>query len=155
MKARIDNWKTIVKPQYLLNMFSQYGDLRPLKAEICSRDWGTPANFNRFRVLAALLHGTLVVGVSQTLRPWTDCATYIRSMLTALLHGTGTVGVIQTLRHGTRNGVTELSQRAPPIFGRAVITLGIGPHSSYSCSDMAISVHLCKQFSGLFSWRCS
>jgi len=30
--------------------------------------WGTPANFNGFRVLAALLHGTLVVGVSQTLR---------------------------------------------------------------------------------------
>jgi len=29
---------------------------------------GTPANFNGFRVLAALLHGTLVVGVSQTLR---------------------------------------------------------------------------------------
>jgi len=30
--------------------------------------WGTPANFNGFRVLAALLHGTAVVGVSQTLR---------------------------------------------------------------------------------------
>jgi len=28
---------------------------------------------------------------------------------------------------GTRNGITELSQRAPPIFGRA---LGIGPHFS-------------------------
>ena len=28
--------------------------------------WGTPANFNGFRVLAALLHGTPVVGVSQT-----------------------------------------------------------------------------------------
>jgi len=27
-----------------------------------------PANFNRFRLLAALLHGTLVVGVSQILR---------------------------------------------------------------------------------------
>jgi len=27
---------------------------------------GTPANFNGFRVLAALLHGTLVVDVSQT-----------------------------------------------------------------------------------------
>jgi len=27
----------------------------------------------------------------------------------------------------TRNGITELSQRAPPIFGRAAITLGIGP----------------------------
>ena len=39
-----------------------------LTAEICWRVWGTPANFNGFRVLAALLHGTLVVGVSQTLR---------------------------------------------------------------------------------------
>ena len=39
-----------------------------LTAEICWRVWGTPAIFNGFRVLAALLHGTLVVGVSQTLR---------------------------------------------------------------------------------------
>jgi len=43
-----------------------------LTAEICWRVWGTPANFNGFRVLAllechaALLQGTLVVGVSQT-----------------------------------------------------------------------------------------
>ena len=50
-----------------------------LTAEICWRVWGTPVNFNGFRVLAALLHGTLVVhGVSQTLRRWTDGATYIR-----------------------------------------------------------------------------
>ena len=39
-----------------------------LMAEICWRVWGTPANFNGFRVLAALLHGTLVLGISQTLR---------------------------------------------------------------------------------------
>jgi len=38
----------------------------PLAAEICWRVWGTPANFNWFRVLTAFLHGTLVVGVSQT-----------------------------------------------------------------------------------------
>jgi len=38
----------------------------PLAAEIVSFVWGTPANFNWFRVLAALLHGTLVEGVSQT-----------------------------------------------------------------------------------------
>jgi len=38
----------------------------PLAAEICWRVWGTPANFNGFRVLAALLHGILM-GVSQTL----------------------------------------------------------------------------------------
>jgi len=29
----------------------------PLTAEIGSGVWGTPTNFNRFRVLAALLHG--------------------------------------------------------------------------------------------------
>ena len=37
----------------------------PLAAEIVSLVWGTPANFNGFRVLAALLHGTLLVGASQ------------------------------------------------------------------------------------------
>ena len=60
-----------------------------LTAEICWRVWGTPANFNGFRVLAALLHGTLVVDV-------------------------------------TKLGGVE--QTAPPIFGRAAITLGISPH---------------------------
>jgi len=38
----------------------------PLAAEIISLVWNTHANFNLFRVLASLLHGTLVVGVSQT-----------------------------------------------------------------------------------------
>ena len=49
-----------------------------LTAEIWWRVWGTPANFNGFCVLATLLHGTLVVGVSQTLRRSTEGATYIR-----------------------------------------------------------------------------
>jgi len=64
----------------------------PLEAEIGLVVWGTPANFNGFCVLAALLHGTPVVGVSQTF---------------------------------------GIEQRAPPIFGRVSITLGIGPHSSF------------------------
>ena len=38
----------------------------PLAAEIIWLVWGTPGDFNGFRVLAALLHGTLVVGISQT-----------------------------------------------------------------------------------------
>ena len=40
----------------------------PLAAEIGLPVWAprTPSNFNGFRVLAALLYGTLVVGVSQT-----------------------------------------------------------------------------------------
>jgi len=67
-KACIDNRKKLLKQQYLLHMSSQYGERRPLTAEIGSVVWGTPANFNGFRDLAALLHGTLVVGVSQTLQ---------------------------------------------------------------------------------------
>jgi len=51
----------------------------PLAAEICWRVWGTPANFNGFRVLAELLHGTLVLGVNETLRHWTEAgASYIQ-----------------------------------------------------------------------------
>jgi len=40
----------------------------PLAAEIVSLVSGTAANFNGFRVLAALLDGTLLMGVSQTLQ---------------------------------------------------------------------------------------
>jgi len=57
----------------------------PLAAEIVSLVWGTPANFIGFRVLAALLHGTVLPNCS-------------------------------------------VEQRAPHIFGRAAITVGIGPH---------------------------
>ena len=63
----------------------------PLAAEIVSLVWGTPANFNGFRFLAALLHDTPAVGVTK---------------------------------------LCGVEQRAPPIFGRAVIAFGIGPHSS-------------------------
>ena len=49
-----------------------------LTAEICWWVWGTVANFNSFCILAVLLHGTLVLGVSQTLRRWTNGATYIQ-----------------------------------------------------------------------------
>ena len=39
-----------------------------LTAEIVSLVWDTLVNFNGFRLLAALLYGTVVVGISQTLR---------------------------------------------------------------------------------------
>ena len=60
--------KKIVKQQYLLHMPYNMANFSVLAAEICSGLKGIPANFNGFRVLAALLHGTLVVGASQTLR---------------------------------------------------------------------------------------
>jgi len=49
----------------------------PLTAEIDWQVWGTRSYFNGYHVLAVLLHGTLLVGVSQTLRHWTEGATYI------------------------------------------------------------------------------
>jgi len=48
----------------------------PLAAEISWRVWGTTGNFNGFRFLAALLHGTLVVGVSQTAALNRGCLLY-------------------------------------------------------------------------------
>ena len=67
-KARIDYRKKLFKQQYLLHVPHNMVNFGLLAAEIVSLVWVTPANFNGFRVLAALLHGTPVVGVSQTLR---------------------------------------------------------------------------------------
>ena len=106
-KAHIDNRKNLLSTNISPTCPHNMVNVGPLAAEIVSLVWGTLANFNGFRVLAASQYRTLVVGVSQS------------------------------LRHGTRNGITELSQRAPPMFGWAAITLGIGPHSSYqnNCID--------------------
>jgi len=76
-----------------------------LAAEIGPVVWGTPANVNGFRVLAALLHGSQVVSVSKTF---------------------------------------GIEQRASLMFGRASITLGIGPHSS-SCF-IRVAVRLKAKF---------
>jgi len=55
-----------------INIFStclhNMANVGPLTAEIGLPVWGIPAHFNGFGVLAALLHGTLVMGISQTLR---------------------------------------------------------------------------------------
>ena len=68
IKARIDNRKNVLSSNISPTCLHNTVNFGPLAAEICWRVWGTPANFNGFRVLAALLHGILVVGVSQTLR---------------------------------------------------------------------------------------
>jgi len=60
--------KKLVKQQYLLRISRNMVNFGPLAAEIVSLVWVTPANFNGFCILEALLHGTLVVGISQALR---------------------------------------------------------------------------------------
>ena len=68
-KAHINNqnktcYAAISPPDFPHNMVN-FG---PLAMEIGPVVRGTTANFNGFRILAALLHGTPAVDVSQTLR---------------------------------------------------------------------------------------
>jgi len=80
-EARIDNQKknllnSNISPTCAYNM-ANFGPLtvRSVRLFGCL---GHPANFNGFRILAALLHSTLVLGVSLTLRRWIEGATCIR-----------------------------------------------------------------------------
>jgi len=91
-KAYIHNRKKLLNSNIFSRCPHNIVNFGSLTAEIWWRVWGTPANFNGFRVLAALRHGTLVVASAK---------------------------------------LCGVEQRVPPVFGRAAITLGIGPHSSY------------------------
>ena len=79
-----------------------------LAAEIGPVVWGTPANFNSFRVLAALLHGSQLVASAK---------------------------------------LCGVEQRAPPIFGRAAITLGIGPDSRLNICAARFIVYIVRCYS--------
>jgi len=70
--------KKLVKQQYLPHMFLQYGELDPLVAESGSLVWSIQLILTGFGSWHASPHGTLVMGVSETLRRWTEGATYIR-----------------------------------------------------------------------------
>ena len=146
-----------------------------LTTEIGSGVWGTPANFNGFRVLPSLLQRRRLPEDNQTLHDvWPSpglvhytfffwggaLAPHIIlpgakfTLCSSLAFAyTGSV----TARHSSigrqpnfaalYNGITELSQRAPPIFGRAAITLGIGPHSSLVCfRSNSESIKLCTRW---------
>ena len=101
--------------------------------------WGTQPSFNGFCILASLLLQRRSPEANQTLHnvwsspgllhyiyifrgfcPLTEschmqtslCIQVLCSpILAVLLHGTPAVGISQTLWHGTRNGITKLSQR--------------------------------------------
>jgi len=60
--------KKLVKQQYLLHMFSQYGKLRPTSDCDRSGSLRHPCKFQRVSRLGSVTPRHLVVGVSQTLR---------------------------------------------------------------------------------------
>ena len=114
-KAHIDNRKKLLNSDTSPTCPYNMVNFGLLAAEIVLLVWGTPTNFNGFRLLAVLLHGTVVVGVSKILRRWTEGANWLVSWsLTSLF--------------STNMAISET--RVPTIFGRAAITLGIGAHSS-------------------------
>jgi len=136
----------------------QYDELKPTGGWDLLASLGHPSKFQRVSCLGSVTAATSLNGASTKLctmfgrllawyaiyifrgscpvtefchEQYSLCVELLRSpILAALLHGTRTVGASESLRRGKRNGITELSQRAPPIFGWAAITLGIGPHSS-------------------------
>jgi len=66
-KPCINNRKNLLNSNTSSTCLHNMANFGPLTAEIGSVVWDTPANFNGFRILEALLHGILAVGVSQTL----------------------------------------------------------------------------------------
>jgi len=127
----------------------------PLTAEIRSAVWGTPANFNDFRVLALLLQRRRTLEANKTLHDlwpspvlvhyihfwgllppngilpaakFTFRLSLVFSYIGSVTAWHSSSGHQPNFVRGTRNGITELSQRAPPMFG-------IGPHSSFNLSQ--------------------
>jgi len=123
----------------------------PATADIGSGVWGTPANFNRFRVLASLLHRRRSTGggVNKTLQAvWPSPGLVHYMYILGLLPPNGILpAAIFTLRPSlafsyigsvtarhSSSGIQpnfaawykesnyELLQKAPPIFGWAAIT---------------------------------
>ena len=72
-KAFIDNGKN-----FLNSMSWQYGELRPTNGWDLLASLGHPCKVQRVLRLGSITARHLVVGVSQTLRRWTEGATYVR-----------------------------------------------------------------------------
>jgi len=165
-KACIDNRKKSLLNSNMSSTFPHnMVNFGPLMVEISSGVWGTAANFNGFHDLPSLLQRHRSPEANRTLHnvwPSPGLVHYIyifggccplsefcpvqklRPSLVFSYIGSVTArhsssGCQTNLRHGTRNGITELSHRAPPIFSRAAITLGIGPRSSHALFWIVLS----------------
>ena len=141
--------KKLVKQQYVLHTSPEYGELRPINSWDLLVSLGHPSKFqwvsrlcfvtavtsldagkpNFVQCLAIFCAGTLYVHFPGLLTPNGILPHAKLTLLPGLaFFYIGTV----TARHSSRGRQTNCSvqQRAPPIFCRAAITLGIGSHSS-------------------------
>jgi len=137
MSSQLRHVSTIGKNLLINNTSStcrhNMANFGPLTAEIRSGVWGTPANFNGFRVLAWLLRPIKLCTMYGRLLGWyiiiyifgDFCPLtkfrhvhHFASKSCVLLYWQRYCTALQQrasakLRRGTRNGITELSQRAP------------------------------------------
>jgi len=143
--------KKHVKQQYLLQMTLQYGELRPTSNWDPFVSLGRPANFNGFSRLGFVTAATSLDGSQPNFAGCLaiSCAATLYIHFWRLLPRNGILpGAKFSLRPPSlalsywQRYCTALEQwawaklcsvehRAPPLFGRATITLGIGPHSSF------------------------
>jgi len=141
--------KKLVKQHISSTCLHNMVNVGPLAAKIGWRVWGTPANFNGFRILASLLHRRHSTEVKQTLHAvWpSPVLVYYIDILGTLAPNRVLSGAKFTLRPSrvfrywqrycmgleqwASAKLCGIQQRAPPIFGKAVITLDIGSHFSF------------------------
>ena len=159
--ACIDNRKKVLNGNISCICLHNMVNFGLLKAEICWRVWGTPANFNGFSDLASLLHRRRSPEANQTLHDgWPSpelvhytfsgalapngilplqnslCVQLLRSpKMAALLHGTRALASAEVKVCGVVQGMELRNFRRGrhlySIFSRAAITLDIGPHFSW------------------------
>jgi len=131
----------------------------PLASEIVSLVWDAPANFNGCRLLASLPQRRRLMEGNQTLRDvWPSPARlhYIHfwrllprnrilpgakfSLRPPSLARSCWQRYCTALEQWARVKLCGIEHRAPPIFGRATITLGIGSHSSLTLTYCQLAV---------------
>jgi len=154
-KAFVDSRKNLLSSNISSTCRHNMVNFGPLAAEICAVVWGTPANFNGFRVLASLLQRRRSTETNQTLHdvwPSFGLVDYIYIHFRQLLLRNGILPdanftlrrpslalcywqcfYCTALEQWARAKLCSVEHRAPPIFGRATITLSIRPHSSLLC----------------------
>ena len=153
--------KKLVKQQYLLDVSSEYGKLRCTNRRLRGRLWslGHRSKFQRLSRMAMLLQWRCSPEANQTLHDvwlspglvhciyisgafslWLNLARlkiHFACLSCVLLFWQHYCTALELWAsathfwHGTRNGIMEVSHKAPPIFGYAAIMFGIGPHSDF------------------------